>query len=117
MTNNIDRAAGIIHQHHDNCTDAAARLADAGLLAPDLPEPLTFASGEREWYALIGFVNLDTDGTITVVYDERDEDDIAAGAEIEPGELVFTRISEARKLADALRAAADHAEGVGRADA
>lgn len=110
MTTNIDRAAGVIHYHHDNCLDAANALADAGLLAPDLPEPQTFPDGEREWYSLVGFVNLDTDGTITMVYDERDEDDLAAGAEIEPGELVFTRLSEVRVLADALKAAVDHAE-------
>lgn len=115
MTNNIDRAAEIIHQHHDNCTDAAAHLDLAGLLAPDLPEPQTFPNGEKEWCLLDGWVNLDTDGTIAVVHDERDEDDIAAGAEIEPGELVFTKISEARALALSLLAAADHAEEADRA--
>lgn len=119
MTNNIDRAFDVIHDtvqewpQDDVAGVATQRLADAGLIAPDLPdlpEPQTFPNGEREWSSLIGFVNLDTDGTITMAYDERDEDDLAAGAEIEPGELVFTRISEARALADALYAAANHAE-------
>ena len=95
----------------------ARRLADEGLITPDLPELQTFPSGEREWSTLDGFVNLDTDGTITISYDERDEDDVIAGVEIDAGELVFTKISEARSLALALLAAADHAEGVGRADA
>lgn len=121
MTTNIERAAEVIQKKLGVMTisakDAARRLAKAGLLAPDLPEPQAFPNGEREWYSINGWVNLDTDGTITVVYDERDEDDLAAGAEIEPGELVFTRISEAREIADDLLAAADYAEGVGRADA
>ena len=123
MTESIYRAAEVIHDtvqewpQDDVAGVASRRLADAGLLTPDLPEPHTFPNGEKEWYTPDGWVNLDTDGTITVVYDERDEDDIAAGAEIEPGELVFTRVREARALACALLAAADHAEGVGRADA
>lgn len=37
MTTNIDRAAEVIHDRHDNCLDAANALAAAGLLAPDLP--------------------------------------------------------------------------------
>lgn len=127
MTTNIDRAADIIdawtkqghelNEHVGNPHDIARALAKAGLLAPEKPEPQTFPSGEREWSTLDGWVNLDTDGTITMAYDERDEDDLAAGAEIEPGELVFTRISEARDLANILNAAANHAEGVDRADA
>ena len=32
-------------------TDAAQALADAGLLAPDLPEPLTAANGNPVWRA------------------------------------------------------------------
>lgn len=97
-----------------SCRDVAEGIAWAlaadGLLAPDLPEPQTFPNGEREWYTLDGWVNLDTDGTITIVYDERDEDDIAAGAEINPGELVFTRLSEAKVLASAFLAATNHFE-------
>lgn len=119
MNTNIGRAARIINSEHIKCARdlkfpnpkaLANDLADAGLLAPDLPEPYVFPSGEREWSSLVGWVNLDTDGTVAVVYDERDEDDIAAGAEIDAGELVFTRISEVRFLALALLAAADYAE-------
>lgn len=119
MTTNQQKAAdlimgGIIFNQSGTmgqAVDAIAQaLADAGLLAPDLPEPHTFPNGEKEWYTLDGWVNLDTDGTITVVYDERDEDDIAAGAEIDPGELVFTRLSEAKVLARAFLAATNHAE-------
>lgn len=122
MTTNIDRAAELILRNNvrqypfSGPSGTAQALADAGLLTPDPPEPQTFPNGEREWSTLDGWVNLDTDGTITIVYDERDEDDLAAGAEIEPGELLFTKISEARSLAYALLAAADHAEGVCRAD-
>ena len=120
MTNNIDRIAEVIRRVDGDHTLGAGALAEAlaaaGRRAPNLPEPHTFPNGEREWYTPDGWVNLDTDGTITMVADERDEDDIAAGAEMEPGELAFTRISEARNLALALLAAADYAEGVGSAD-
>ena len=102
-------AANVIQSLPDEWIDAD-NLADAGRLMPDLPEPQTFPNGEREWYTLDGWVNLGTDGTITVVYDERDEDDLVAGAEIEPGELVFTRISEAKILARAFLAATNYAE-------
>lgn len=121
MTTNINRAAEVIRQvdgdHTLGAGALAEALADAGRLAPNLPEPHTFPNGEKEWYTLDGWVNLDTDGTITIVYDERDEDDIIAGVEINPGELVFTKISEAKALVLAFLAAVDHAEGVGRADA
>lgn len=114
MSDNIDRLSEAIRRVDGDHTLGAGALAealdDAGCRILNLPEPQTFPSGEREWYSLVGWVNLDTDGTITMAYDERDEDDLAAGAEIEPGELVFTRISEARALADALYAAANHAE-------
>ena len=113
MTENIDRAAQVIRQvdgdHTLGAGALAEALADAGLLTPDLPEPHTFPNGEKEWSTLDGCVNLNTDGTITIVYDERDEDDIAAGVEIEPGELVFTK-PVAHLLGLALIAAAYHAE-------
>ena len=114
MTNNIDLAAEVIRRvdgdHTLGAGALAEALADAGLLTPDLPEPHTFPNGEKEWYTLDGWVNLDTDGTISIVYDERDEDDIIAGAEIDPGELVFTRISEAKVLVLAFLAAINQAE-------
>lgn len=102
-------AAKVIQSLPDEWIDAE-NLADEGRLMLELPEPQTFPNGEREWYTLSGWVNLDTDGKITIVYDERDEDDIAAGAEIDPGELVFTRISEANDLALAFLAATIYAQ-------
>ena len=102
-------AANVIQSLPDEWIDAE-NLADEGRLMPDLPEPQIFPNGEKEWYTPDGWVNLDNDGTITIVYDERDEDDIAAGAEIEPGELVFTRISEANDLALAFLAATIYAQ-------
>lgn len=41
MTTNIDRAAEVIHYHHDNCLDAANALANEGLITPDLDSGLS----------------------------------------------------------------------------
>lgn len=113
MSDNIDRLSEAIRRvdgdHTLGAGALAEALADAGCRMLDLPEPQTFPNGEREWYTPDGWVNLDTDGTITIVYDERDEDDIIAGAEIDPGELVFTRISEAKVLVLAFLAAINQA--------
>lgn len=50
MTTNRDRAAEILHRHHDNCNDAADALDAAGVLAPDLPEPNhADEDGTLEW--------------------------------------------------------------------
>ncbi len=51
----IDRAADVIRAHgFDPCREPeciAQDLADAGLLAPDLPAPLTAANGNPVWRA------------------------------------------------------------------
>lgn len=53
--NNRDRAADVINRHgFDPCREPqciAQDLADAGLLAPDLPAPLTAANGNPVWRA------------------------------------------------------------------
>lgn len=107
--NNSERAAHLFYSEgcgsRATASYVARAMVDDGLIAPDLPEPRTFPNGEREWYTTDGWVSLDTDGKITVVYDKRDEDDLAAGSEIEPGERVFTEVSEAHDLALALLAA------------
>ena len=61
---NVERAADVIYdtlngQYGDFRvpTDAAQALADAGLLAPELPEPLIAANGNPVWRA---------DGTLMV---------------------------------------------------
>ncbi|WP_288833706.1 hypothetical protein [uncultured Corynebacterium sp.] len=106
-TTNIDRAADIIYdtlsgQYGDFCipTDAAEALADAGLIAPDLPEPddpSIFVPGGKGW--LPGgpdgpSVWTAPGGTVMV-------------QRIEPGDLTP---DEAREVAHALLAAANHAE-------
>lgn len=51
MTTNQERAAEIIHQHHDNCTDAANYLDLAGLITPGLPKPnRADEDGTLEWH-------------------------------------------------------------------
>lgn len=101
MTSNIDRAAEIIHQHHDNCTDAAAHLDLAGLLAPDLPEAndptASFVPGGKGWLleGPTGPVVWTAPGGLVMVQ------------RIEPGDLTP---AEARDLANILNAAAEHAE-------
>ena len=106
MTNNIDRAAEVIHYHHDNCLDAANALADAGLLAPEPPEAndptASFVPDGKGWLldGQTGPVVWTASGGLVMVQ------------RIEPGELAP---AQARDLANILNAAADYAEGVGRA--
>ena len=108
MTTNTDRAAEVIHYHHDNCLDAANALADAGLLSPDLPEAndptASFVPDGKGWLldGPTGPVVWTAPGGLVMIQ------------RLEPGELTP---AEARDLADILNAAANHAEGVGRADA
>ncbi|MDK8241698.1 hypothetical protein [Corynebacterium coyleae] len=91
----------------------AERLAEAGLLAPDLPEPGVFKDGaEVEWATLDGYVNVEN-GLITVSHDERTEDDTPdkkAQLWPEPGQIKFLDHTAARHLGTLLIAAADHAE-------
>ena len=92
-----------------NC---AADLAEAGLLAPDLPEPAYFESGEVEWDTLDGYVNIN-DGLITVSYSETNEHDDAptiARLTPEPGQLKFLDTTAAKDLGTLLTAAAHHTE-------
>ena len=111
MTNNIDRAAEVIRQVDGNHTLGAGALAealaDAGVLAPDKPEandPNMFIPGGKGW--LLDGPNGPTVWTAPggVVMVQR----------IEPGELTP---EQARVVASHFLAAADYAEGVGRADA
>lgn len=113
MTSIIDRAAQIITESvvmmdERLALDIARRLADAGLLAPDLPEandPIaSFVPGGKGWLldGPEGPVVWTAPGGLVMIQ------------RIEPGELTP---AEARDLASILNAAADHAEGVGRADA
>ena len=90
MTTNFDRAAEVIHDtvqewpQDDVAGVAARRLADAGLLAPDLPE---FDDQD--------LVGVDDFGHIFVRYAVDDQ---------------WLALDDARALADALYAAANHAE-------
>lgn len=101
MTTNIDRAAEVIQKKLGVMTlsaeDTACRLADAGLLAPYLTEPTRIQpDGSPEWTSA-SHATIGVDGNL--VYSD--------GALLTPG--------EAREEAAMLLAAADHAEGVGRA--
>lgn len=87
----------------------AVRLAGAGLLAPDAPEPGVFKDGaEVEWATLDGYVNLE-DGLITISHDERTEDDTPEqlnrlGAD--PGQIIITNPDKAEHLGNLIIAAA-----------
>jgi len=81
----------------DDATDAARALADAGLLAPDLPEPRINIGGWQEWGHKHGNCVTLHNGMVTVEI----PDDISR--DLSPG--------EARELAAWLNAAADYAEG------
>ncbi len=85
----------------------AESLADCGLLAPDLPAPYTsLSTGEREWSAVDGYVNLHN-GDLTVFYDERDEETYATEPAPEPGEIRITDTGQGRYLAYSILAACD----------
>ena len=93
-------------------TDAAQDLANDGLLAPDLPEPAYFESGEVEWDTLDGYVNVEN-GLILVAHDERAEGDNSEKAEQlspEPGRLKFLNPAAAEDLGEILIAAAKYAK-------
>lgn len=99
--NNIERAAEIIEKHgfypcrEPECL--AQDLADAGLLAPDLPEPRIDIDGWQEWGHKHGSSVTLEDGMVTVEI----PDDISR--DLTP--------AEARELAAWLNAAANAAEG------
>lgn len=91
---------------------AADMLADAGLLAPDLPEPAYFESGEVEWDTLDGYVNVEN-GLILAAHDERVEGDPPEKDEQlwpEPGQIKFLNPAAAEDLGEILIAAAKYAK-------
>lgn len=107
-----DKAATVVAEFL-NGNDVAAntitqRLANAGLLAPDLPEPGEYESGEVEWATIDGYVNVE-DGLIVVAHDERVEDDTPERDELlwpEPGKIKFLNPANAEYLGRLLIAAA-----------
>lgn len=87
--------------------DAAKALAEAALLAEDLPEPTVFSDTEElEWPMVDGYVSLDG-GVIRAVYDECDEDDYLTRPAPDPCELRVTDTTKGRKLAYNILAACD----------
>lgn len=107
---NKDQAAHIIMkcvQDGFSPTRIAESLADYGLITPDLPEPYTsLSTGEREWSAVDGYVNLHN-GDLTVFYDERDEETYATEPAPEPGEIRITDTGQGRYIAYSILAACD----------
>lgn len=86
----------------------ADQLNRRGYLAPDLPEPGTYASGEIEWATLDGYVNVEN-GLITVSHDERTEDDTPEQRErlhVDDGQIIITNPATAEYLGHLLIAAA-----------
>ena len=91
----------------------AQRLADAGLLAPDAPEPGVFKDGaEVEWDTLDGYVNVEN-GLIIAAHDERTEGDPPEKDEQlspELGRLKFLNPAAAEEIGELLIAAAKYAK-------
>lgn len=131
--NNIDKAAKLLVPNPTWCervhkgeggnpcmfceADAeagAVRLADAGLLAPDVPEPGVFKDGsEVEWDTPDGYVNVEN-GLITISHDERTEDDTPEQRErlqADPGQIIITDPAEAEYLGHLIIAAARTIKG------
>lgn len=103
---NIDRAAEILHRHHDNCNDAADALDAAGLLMPDTPgKPDAWG----KWDVNGLEVNAaDKDGEVRIEWEE--ESDYAYY-----GPQTRT-LWLSRDQVTTILAAADYAEGVGTDD-
>lgn len=99
--NNRDRAADVINRHgFDPCREPeciAQDLADAGLLAPDLPKP----DAHGDWELAGGVTVTADDGEITITEPLTDEHTMICW---------YGQPHNARELADALHAAAQHAE-------
>ena len=125
--NNQEKVAKILMQHwhgldvpDDEAECCAQALADAGLLAPDLPEPKTYGGGAIEWATIDGCVNVEK-GLITVFHDERTEGATPRQLEllcVDPGEIIITSPEAAVQMGYLLIAAANHAsnlESVARA--
>lgn len=99
MDNNPDWAA----------QNLAADLANAGLTAPDLPEPGVFKDGaEIEWDTIDGYVNVEN-GLITISHSESTEDDTPEQRKrlrVDEGQIVITDPAEAEYLGHLIIAAA-----------
>ena len=121
---NIERAADVIDQWTQEGYELnsavgsphaiAERLADAGLLAPDVPEPGVFKDGsEVEWDTPDGYVNVEN-GLITISHDERTEDDTPEQRErlrVDEGQIIITDPAEAEYLGHLIIAAARTIKG------
>ena len=118
--NNIDKAGQVIYdevyqtwERGEILTAAgeaerlANALADAGLLAPDPPEPCIYPdTGEHEWHMEDGYVSVE-DGIIHVIHDESDDDREPEELDPDPGELRFSNTTKGRETAHAILAACD----------
>nr|DAS51630.1 MAG TPA: hypothetical protein [Caudoviricetes sp.] len=110
MTDTVRKAADILYQRSGveghaawtACQEHAQALHDAGLLAPDLPEPtFSFSDGTKAW-----FVEDDEEGyCIGATYIFNGEILLHTAAERVKGAP-----SQMRKIALALLAAANHAQ-------
>lgn len=115
---NRERAAEVIERHGtDPCREPeciAQDLADAGLLAPDVPEPGVFKDGsEVEWDTPDGYVNVEN-GLITISHSESNEDDTPEQRErlhADEGQIIITDPAEAEHLGHLIIAAARTIKG------
>ena len=111
--NNIDKAAQIIRDSSEvdgetlgyaHSHNIANDLADAGLIAPDLPQPYVYAGGLLEWDTPRGYVHLNN-GEIEVAYDHP------AAPSLEHNTLRVPDREAAKSLVLALVAATNYSEG------
>ena len=110
--NNIDKAAQIIRDSSEvdgetlgyaHSHNIANDLADAGLIAPDLPQPYVYAGGLLEWDTPRGYVHLNN-GEIEVAYDHP------AAPSLEYNTLRVSDREAAKALVLALVAATNYSE-------
>lgn len=92
----------------------ASDLADAGRLAPDIPEPGVFKDGaEVERDTPDGYVNVEN-GLITIAHSEINEDDTPEQRErlrVDEGQIIITNPAEAEYLGHLIIAAARTIKG------
>jgi len=107
MTTNIERAAEVIKEAFDTAMSSGTRstwayqiaqtLADAGLLMPGLPEPYSQDESSTSWL-LNGDVGVKVNPRCAVIIEHMDVGWFALPPE------------DARRFADIIKAAANHAE-------
>lgn len=112
MTSNREKAAEVIWDAQASGlakpSDLADALEDEGLLAPNLPEPTGYDELMDGWGVGEYFIQRTPGGLVLVCWESMSAEWVTTEESI---------LLDTATIAAIVAAAADHAEGVGRADA